>query len=94
MMLKPSTGVMITFSMATGNELVIYEMHIGTFNVQKEGQPGTFQSAIDKLPYLQGLGINAVEVMPIAEFPGDFSWGYNPCHPFAIKSIQRGAGRV
>ena len=63
------------FHMATGNELVIYEMHIGTFNVQKEGQPGTFQSAIDKFSYLQGLGINAVEVMPIAEFPGDFSWG-------------------
>ena len=78
------------FHMATGNELVIYEMHIGTFNVQKEGQPGTFQSAIDKLPYLQGLGINVVEVMPIAEFPGDFSWGYNPCHPFAIKSIYGG----
>jgi len=78
------------FDMATGNELVIYEMHIGTFNVQKEGQPGTFRSSIEKLPYLQGLGINAVEVMPIAEFPGDFSWGYNPCHPFAIKSIYGG----
>jgi 1,4-alpha-glucan branching enzyme len=34
------------FHMATGNELVIYEMHIGTFNVQKEGHPGTFQSAM------------------------------------------------
>jgi len=79
------------FHMATGNELVIYEMHIGTFNVQKEGQPGTFQSAMYKLPYLQALGINAVEVMPIAEFPGDFSWGYNPCHPFAVKSIYGGA---
>jgi 1,4-alpha-glucan branching enzyme len=78
------------FHIASGNELVIYEMHIGTFDVQKEGQPGTFQSAIDKLPYLQELGINAVEVMPIAEFPGDFSWGYNPCHPFAIKSIYGG----
>ena len=78
------------FQMATGNDLVIYEMHIGTFNVKEEGHPGTFQSAMDKLPYLQTLGINAVEVMPIAEFPGDFSWGYNPSHPFAIKSIYGG----
>ena len=78
------------FHMATGNELVIYEMHIGTFNVKGEGQPGTFDSAIEKLPYLQQLGINAVEVMPIAEFSGDFSWGYNPCHPFAVESVYGG----
>jgi len=78
------------FHMATGNELVIYEMHVGTFNVKEEGRPGTFDSAMEKLPYLQELGINAVEVMPIAEFPGDFSWGYNPSHPFAIESIYGG----
>jgi 1,4-alpha-glucan branching enzyme len=78
------------FHMATGNELVIYEMHVGTFNVKEEGQPGTLDSAIEKLPYLQQLGINAVEVMPIAEFAGDFSWGYNPAHPFAVGSIYGG----
>ena len=78
------------FHMATGNELVIYEMHIGTFNVKEKGHPGTFESAIEKLPYLKELGINAVEVMPIAEFPGDFSWGYNPAHPFAVASIYGG----
>ena len=78
------------FHMATGNELVIYEMHVGTFNVKEEGRPGTFDSAMEKFPYLQELGINAVEVMPIAEFPGDFSWGYNPSHPFAVKSIYGG----
>jgi len=76
--------------LATGNELVIYEMHIGTFNVQEKGQPGTFDSAIEKLPYLQELGINAVEVMPIVEFAGDFSWGYNPAHSFAVESIYGG----
>ena len=80
------------FHMATGNELVIYEMHVGTFNVKEEGRPGTFESAMEKLPYLQELGINAVEVMPVAEFPGDFSWGYNPSHPFAVKSIYGGPG--
>jgi 1,4-alpha-glucan branching enzyme len=79
-----------TFHMATGNELVIYEMHIGTFNVREKGQPGTFESAIEKFPYLKELGINAIEVMPIAEFAGDFSWGYNPAHPFAVESIYGG----
>jgi 1,4-alpha-glucan branching enzyme len=78
------------FHMATGNELVIYEMHVGTFNVKEEGHSGTLDSAIEKLPYLQELGINAVEVMPIAEFAGDFSWGYNPAHPFAVESNYGG----
>ncbi|MEJ2574856.1 MAG: alpha-amylase family glycosyl hydrolase [Gammaproteobacteria bacterium] len=79
-----------TFHMATGNELVIYEMHLGTFDVKEEGKPGTFDNAIEKLPYLQKLGINAIEVMPIMEFSGDFSWGYNPAHPFAVESIYGG----
>jgi 1,4-alpha-glucan branching enzyme len=78
------------FHPATGNELVIYEMHIGTFSVKEEGKPGTFASAMEKLPYLQELGINAVEVMPIAEFAGDSSWGYNPSHPFAVASNYGG----
>jgi 1,4-alpha-glucan branching enzyme len=76
--------------MATGNELVVYEMHVGTFNVKEEGRPGTFLSAMEKLPYLQKLGINAVELMPVAEFSGDFSWGYNPSHPFAVESSYGG----
>ena len=78
------------FHMATGNEIVIYEMHVGTFNVKEKGRPGTFASAMEKLPYLKELGINAVEVMPVAEFPDDFSWGYDPSHPFAVKSIYGG----
>jgi len=78
------------FRMASWNELVIYEMHIGTFNDDPGDQPGSFASAMEKLPYLQQLGINAIELMPIAEFPGDFSWGYNPCHPFAVESIYGG----
>ena len=65
-------------------------MHIGTFHVKEEGHPGTLDSAIEKLPYLKELGINAIEVMPIMEFAGDFSWGYNPSHPFAIESIYGG----
>ena len=79
-----------SFQMATGNELIIYEIHVGTFNVKKEGEPGTLDSAIEKLAYLNSLGINAVEVMPVAEFAGDFSWGYNPAHPFAVATIYGG----
>ena len=78
------------FQMVPGNELVIYELHIGTFNVKESGHSGTFDSAIERLPYLRSLGINAIEVMPIAEFPTDFSWGYNPSHPFAVKSVYGG----
>ena len=78
------------FKMASWNELVIYEMHVGTFHVKAEGHPGTFDSAVEKLPYLKELGINAIEVMPIMEFSGDFSWGYNPAHPFAVESMYGG----
>ena len=79
-----------TFTIASWNELIIYEMHIGTFNVKEKGTPGTFESAIERFTYLKELGINAIEVMPIMEFPGDFSWGYNPSHPFAVESTYGG----
>lgn len=78
------------FQMPGWNELVIYEMHIGTFNVTEEGKPGTFATAMEKLDYLADLGINCVEVMPICEFAGDFSWGYNPAHPFAVEEAYGG----
>ena len=76
------------FQMPAWNEVVIYEMHIGTFNA-KEGV-GTFDSAIERLSYLRDLGINVVELMPLAEFAGDYSWGYNPAHPYAIETSYGG----
>ncbi|WP_029147850.1 alpha-amylase family glycosyl hydrolase [Methylophilus sp. 5] len=79
-----------SFEMPAWNTLVIYELHIGTFNA-KDGHVGTFDTAIERLPYLKALGINAVEVMPIAEFAGDYSWGYNPAHPFAVETAYGGA---
>ncbi len=78
------------FEMPAWNELVIYELHIGTFYATRKGKPGTFASAIKKFSYLKDLGINAIEIMPIAEFPGDFSWGYNPAHPFAVETAYGG----
>jgi maltooligosyltrehalose trehalohydrolase len=53
-------------------DLVIYELHIGTFTPE-----GTFRAAIEKLPHLAALGINAIEIMPVADFPGNRSWGYD-----------------
>lgn len=79
-----------SFHSAPWNELVIYEMHIGTFHDDPGGEPGTFQTAQEKLPYLRELGINAVQVMPPMEFPGGFSWGYNTALPFAIETDYGG----
>ena len=78
------------FAMPPWNELVIYEMHVGTFNDLTPGSPGTFDEVIQKLPYLRDTGINAIEIMPVMEFPQSYSWGYNPAHPFAIESSLGG----
>ncbi|RWX78946.1 malto-oligosyltrehalose trehalohydrolase [Neorhizobium lilium] len=53
-------------------ETVVYELHIGTFT-----QEGTFQSAIEKLPYLAELGITMIELLPLAHFAGHHGWGYD-----------------
>lgn len=75
-----------SFQMPPFTEQVIYEMHVGTFNDSPGFGPGTWQSAIARLDHLESLGVNVVEVMPIAEFPGDFGWGYNPAFPFAPET--------
>jgi len=71
-------------------EMVIYEMHIGTFNDRPGGAPGNLNGVIEKLPYLKDLSINAIQIMPPAEFAGGFSWGYNPAHIFAIEEDYGG----
>ncbi len=68
------------------NSTVIYELHLGTFEAVRGGAPGTWRSAMTRLDYLKDLGINLIEVMPPSEFPGDFSWGYNPSYIFAPES--------
>lgn len=78
------------FSMPPWNELVIYEMHVGTFNDVVGGTPGDLDDAIERLDHLEDLGINCIELMPISEFPGDFSWGYNSGHPYSVESIYGG----
>jgi 1,4-alpha-glucan branching enzyme len=78
------------FVMPPRNELVIYEMHVGSFNDAEGGGPGTFDEVVPKLGYLRDLGINAIEIMPVLEFPMSFSWGYNPSNPFAVESALGG----
>ncbi|WP_204901779.1 alpha-amylase family glycosyl hydrolase [Prosthecochloris marina] len=78
------------FRMPSWNELVLYEMHVGTFNDEHGGRPGDLSRAIDRLPYLHDLGINAIEIMPLTEFAADYSWGYNPGHLFAVESAYGG----
>lgn len=62
-------------------DAVVYELHIGTFT-----RAGTFRGAIDRLDYLAELGITAIEVMPVADFPGQRNWGYDGVCLFAPDS--------
>ena len=74
------------------NEMVIYELHVGTFN--QAADAGNFTSKLAsvsaKFEHLKKLGVNTIQVMPIAEFAGDLSWGYNPAHLFAVESAYGG----
>jgi maltooligosyltrehalose trehalohydrolase len=66
-------------------DTVIYEMHVGTFTSR-----GTFDSAILRLEGLAELGITAVEIMPVAQFPGERNWGYDGVYPFAVQNSYGG----
>ncbi len=69
------------------NEMVIYEMHVGTFGLDTgESVPGNLAGAIEHLDHLEALGVNVIELMPMSEFAGDVSWGYNPAYPFSVES--------
>ena len=68
------------------NELVLYELHVGTFTAE-----GTFDGVIEKLDYLQELGITAIEIMPVAQFPGTRNWGYDGVFPYAVQHSYGGA---
>ncbi len=77
-----------SFRMPVHNQLVIYELHPKTFPEDQE--TACLDAIIPKLGYLAENGFNAIEVMPLAEFPGDVSWGYNPSHPYAVESSYGG----
>ncbi len=74
------------------SDLVIYELHLGAFYdpAPAIGGPGKFSDAMAKLDHLVSLGINAVELLPLAEFAGDYSWGYNLADPYAVENSGYG----
>ena len=71
---------------------IMYELHVGTFRDPDptDSRPGTFDDVIGGLDYLERLGVNVLALMPVNEFGGDFSWGYNPEHLFAIETAYGG----
>jgi maltooligosyltrehalose trehalohydrolase len=66
-------------------ELVLYEIHVGTFTPE-----GTFQAIIPRLPELAETGINALELMPVSQFPGNRNWGYDGVFPYAVQESYGG----
>ena len=62
-------------------EAVIYELHVGSFT-----QTGNFAGVIERLDYLAELGVTVIEIMPVADFPGRYNWGYDGALPFAPDS--------
>jgi maltooligosyltrehalose trehalohydrolase len=67
------------------SELVVYELHVGTFSSE-----GTFSGAIPHLRELAELGVTAIEIMPVAEFPGRWGWGYDGVYLSAAQSSYGG----
>lgn len=68
------------------SDYIFYELHTGTFSPD-----GTFAGIEKKLDHLLKLGITAVEIMPVAQFPGDRNWGYDGVFPFAVQNSYGGA---
>ena len=67
-------------------EYVIYELHVGTFTPE-----GTFEGVIQRLDYLKNqLGVTAIELMPVAAFPGERNWGYDGASPYAVQASYGG----
>jgi len=69
------------------DRLVIYELHVGTFTSE-----GTFDALIPRLKPLKELGVNTIELMPVAQFPGGRNWGYDGVYPFAVQNSYGGPG--
>lgn len=67
-------------------DYVIYELHVGTFTATHD-----FEGVIARLPYLQSLGITAIELMPVNQFPGERNWGYDGVYTYAVQHSYGGA---
>ena len=69
----------LNFQRPARENLIIYEVWVYDYTAKR-----TFQGVIDRLDYIQNLGVNAIELMPVSEFEGNISWGYNPSLYFAL----------
>jgi len=67
------------------SEFIMYELHVGTFTKQ-----GTFDAIIPRLAELKDMGINAIQLMPVAQFPGERNWGYDGVYLFAVQNSYGG----
>ncbi|MFH9090848.1 alpha-amylase family glycosyl hydrolase [Streptomyces sp. NPDC017673] len=76
------------------DELVIYELHVGTFNRAFGGRPGRFSGVAERLEELAKLGVTAIELMPVTEYAGEVSWGYNPVTAFAVADDYGSPGEL
>ncbi|MBN1596146.1 malto-oligosyltrehalose trehalohydrolase [candidate division FCPU426 bacterium] len=68
-------------------DMILYELHVGTFT-----PAGTFAAVIGRLEELLQLGVNALEIMPVAAFPGERNWGYDGVYPYAVQTSYGGPG--
>ena len=66
-------------------EMIIYELHVGTFTPE-----GTFAAMIPRLRELREFGVNAIEIMPVAQFPGERNWGYDGAYTYAVQHSYGG----
>jgi maltooligosyltrehalose trehalohydrolase len=64
---------------------VFYELHVGTFTPE-----GTFDAIVPRLAALKDLGVTAIELMPVAQFPGERNWGYDGVYPYAVQASYGG----
>ena len=80
----------LSYSSPGWTELVIYELHVGSFSERPGETVGNLADVARKLPYLQELGVNAVELLPLATFEGAVSWGYDPGVPFSAERAYGG----
>ena len=71
------------FEIEDKDDLIIYELLLRDFT-ENGGKEGNLKNALEKLDYLETLGVNAIELMPVQEFDGNDSWGYNPNHYFSM----------
>jgi maltooligosyltrehalose trehalohydrolase len=88
----PSRVTDLTFAWSDQNwkgpkleDYITYELHTGTFTPN-----GTLAAIVDRIGYLRDLGVTAVELMPLAQFPGRRNWGYDGAYPFAVQNSYGG----